>query len=111
MSCYQVSDKQLHIDGYDEALGGNRMNKVIVCTDFENTSSIRTGILISQNELTSDIKFDNEVVACFYNYAIYPIKYFDELVEVVTYRQQLKKTFDDSIKLVYKLRNKISTGG
>jgi hypothetical protein len=82
--------------------------KVIVCTDFEATSSIRTANLIRTTELTSDVYINNEEVATFYNYSIFPIEYLEDLVSIVCHRQELKKALDDSIKLVYQLRNKIT---
>lgn len=39
---------------------------------------------------------------------VFPIKYKDKMLEIARKRQELKKQYDDSISLVYKLQNELS---
>lgn len=47
---------------------------------------------------------------CIYQAWCWPLKANDELLAVVTERQRLKKAFDDSMGLVYELRNRVARG-
>lgn len=42
---------------------------------------------------------------------VYPVKLKEEILEVVRKRQALKKEFNDSIKLVFQLNNKLILEG
>jgi hypothetical protein len=44
-----------------------------------------------------------------YNFKLFPLEYKEELYFVVEERARLKKLYDESIALVYQLRNKITT--
>ena len=45
---------------------------------------------------------------CIYQCYTWPAEYKDELIAALTERERLKKTYDDSIKLLLELRNKIT---
>jgi hypothetical protein len=47
---------------------------------------------------------------CIYQAYTYPAEYKDELIAILTERQKLRKAYDDSLKLLFELRNKVTRG-
>lgn len=78
---------------------------VLICSDMDSPANMR--------EYTVT-KVGKETIQCgssentFYTAFTWPIKYKEELIEILKRRQELKKAFDDSFTLVLELRNKIS---
>lgn len=87
------------------------MKQVLVCLNLHDVDSIRKALLVQKGGVSSTVKFDTQEVTCVYNYEIFPFEYLDVLYDIVDKRQQLKKEFDDSLSLVFKLRNEITKAG
>ncbi len=85
--------------------------KVLLCSDTTDTRSIREVTYLQ--EINKDISRIRVVEMGYnvevYNFKLFPLEYKEELYFVVEERARLKKLYDESIALVYQLRNKITT--
>lgn len=73
--------------------------------DTEVASVEIVGPIIDQFWIYDDKK-DAKYIA-----SLIPLVYEEELIKVLETRKRLKKEFDDSMKLVYELQNKITREG
>ena len=84
---------------------------VLLCDNTADQSSIRAVKIVKiadeQGILTAKVKAAKLESFWVYVSALYPLSYEQELRELVAERAKLKQAFDDSLSLVYKLRNKI----
>ena len=84
---------------------------VLLCDNTADIDSIRTVKLVKiadeQGILTAKVKAAKLESFWVYVSALYPSEVEQELRELVIERSKLKQAFDDSLSLVYKLRNKI----
>ena len=83
--------------------------QVVVWCITDSVNSIITGTFKGQvDNYTSKVQFHKtKPVEYVFSTAIYPIEYKERLETAVATRQALKKAYDDSISLIYQLRNEI----
>lgn len=81
---------------------------IVWATDLDKPSSIQHGtvVKVSGEYLQYGPKAEDSVHAAF----VFPARVETDLVAVITERQRLRKAYDDSMKLVYELRNAITRG-
>ena len=84
--------------------------QVVVCCLTDSVDGIITGTFKGQvDNYTSKVQFHKtKPVEYVFSTAIYPIEYKERLETAVATRQALKKAYDDSISLIYQLRNEIN---
>jgi len=82
--------------------------------DFTNPGDIRSGTITKVAKVANQgfVWVDNhhKPEDCIFTSWCWPLSAQDDLKAVVTERQRLKKAFDDSMKLVYELRNRVARG-
>ena len=80
---------------------------MLVLSDASDPNSIQElGAIVAEDKKNHAVKFSNG--DWYYNADIFPSSCKDELIRITTERQRLKRIYDDSIKELYELRNKIS---
>lgn len=83
-------------------------DKVLLARDLDDPTSI---VEKTVTKVGSDTVQCGSAEETYFKAFLWPVKYRDELVAVVTERQRLKKAHTDSMKLVFELKNKISREG
>lgn len=82
---------------------------MLVMSDASDPNSLQElGDVIAEDKKNHAVKFSNG--DWYYNANIFPSSCKDELVRILTERKRLKQIYDDSIKDLYELRNKITRG-
>jgi phosphatidylinositol kinase/protein kinase (PI-3 family) len=82
-------------------------DKILFTSDMDSPSSITEATIT---------KVHKETIECggkenqYYKAFAWPLSAKEELVKILQKRQELKKALDDSMSLVYALRNKVSRG-
>lgn len=83
-------------------------DKILFCDGFNNPNEIREYTITKVNKDTVQC---GSAEMTFYLAFGFPAKYRTELEEICRKRQELKKAYDDSMRLIYQLKNKISLEG
>lgn len=86
------------------------MTQVLICNNFADPSSLETVLLVKKGDMTVTVKNASGLVYEVYSCNIFPAEFEQELREILIKRAAFKKEFEDSMSLVYKLRNKIAKG-
>lgn len=82
---------------------------MLCISDLSDPNSIKEmGDIIQEDKKNGAVKFSNG--DWYYSANIFPSSCKNELIRILTERQKLKRIYDDSIKEIYELRNKISRG-
>jgi len=80
-------------------------DKVIFYGDLADPQSKSVATVIKSNRDTTDTD-----KGTFFTAYLFPASVELELDNIIIHRAKLKKTFDDSMSLIYQLNNKISRG-
>jgi len=83
-----------------------RSGVFLYAVDLSDPSTVKEYVLEGMNGDLYKSSADN----MFLKAMCWPIEVKDELIEICTRRQALKKQFDQSMSLVYQLSNKIARG-
>ena len=87
-------------------------DRIIWTLSVESPDSIREGVVTKykpQTELVW-VNGDHQPEDCIYVGYTWPASAKEQLHAILTERARLKKQFDDSMSLVYQLRNRITRG-
>jgi hypothetical protein len=79
----------------------------IVWGDIDKVSSLREGTITKIGIDFCWVDNYHKSEDCIYQAYCWPKKYKEELENIITKRVALKKAYDDSMALIYELRNKI----
>lgn len=83
-------------------------DQIIWATDLDKPQSLRHGtvVKVSGEYLQYGPKVEDSVHVGF----VFPARVESDLVAIITKRQRLRKAYDDSMKLIYELRNAVTRG-
>lgn len=86
-------------------------DKVIWADSLDGSSQIHTGILASIKNagINSECKLVGELYPRYLSF-MWPERVRTELELIIQKRKELKKQFDDSMKLIHELHNQITRG-
>ena len=90
-------------------------DKIFWCTALESPSEIREGTITKMSPKTSPgqlVWVDNahRPEDCIFADYCWPIAAKEEMRKILTKRAELKRAFEESMGLIYQLRNKIIRG-
>ncbi len=90
-------------------------DKIIYVQDFTNPSSIKEGTVTKIREIKNSLDLcwiDNHHKSedCIYQHICFPIAAKADVVAAVSERNRLRAAYDDSIKLIYEINNKLARG-
>lgn len=83
---------------------------IIWTADFVNASSIRSGTVSKMRGDECWVDQYHKPEDCIYKAWCWPAAYKERLVAAISERARLKAAFDDSMKLIYELRNCVARG-
>lgn len=78
------------------------VKKLLYAEDLNDPKTIREVTVIKE---TDDLYITN--IGHLYKVYTFPLEFRDKLLDVLTVRAELKAKYDDSIKLIYALRNEV----
>lgn len=78
---------------------------VLLVSDLDSPNTIREAVVTKVGKDSIQCGSSEET---YYTAFVWPQKYKTELIAVMEQRAALKKAYDDSMSLVYQLKNKIS---
>jgi hypothetical protein len=83
----------------------------IIYENLDSTEFLKTGTITKISGNGDLVYVDNQHKAeeCILTAFCWPIEAREELIAVITERNRLKKIYDDSMSLIYQLRNKYSS--
>ena len=81
---------------------------IIWAINLDDPTSIRhaTVVKVSGEYIQYGVRAEDSVHSAY----VFPARVESQLVAIATERQRLKKAYDDSMKLIYELRNAITRG-
>ena len=82
-------------------------DKVLIPDSLHSASQILEKVI---TKVEKDTIQCGSVEQTYYKAFCWPASAREELIKILETRAELKKAFDDSMKLVYELKNKISRG-
>jgi hypothetical protein len=82
-------------------------DEIVFFGDSADISTVRTGTFVSPIDKYHSTVLVDGVESYAFSGAIYPIEFRDELEKIVEHRMELKRAYEDSIKLIYQLNNKL----
>lgn len=90
-------------------------DRIVWVPDFLDALQMRTGTVTKIDNRDNTMLLcwvDNRHKAedCISQAYCFPASASHDLIDIMNKREELKKAFDDSMKLVYELRNKVSRG-
>jgi hypothetical protein len=89
-------------------------DEIIWCGQLTDARQIRTGTITKTkgagHEALIWVDGRHKPEDCIYAAYCWPARVKDELITILTERERLQRAADDSMKLVYELRNAISRG-
>lgn len=88
-----------------------KIGQVVIHATLDDVSTMKEYTITKINTVHNTVTVNNNKELIFYTASIWPVEYKQELIEIITKRQELKKAYDDSMKLVYELRNEITREG
>jgi hypothetical protein len=82
--------------------------------DLDTEANVRDGT-VTRTKKDGDfwlvwVDGHNKAEDCIYSTYVWPVAAKDDLIAVLTERRRLKKAFDDSMTLIYQLKNRVSRG-
>lgn len=83
-------------------------DKIVAIFDWTDSTHTKEGVI---TKISGDICFIDGCFKsedCLYLAYCWPIAYKQRILDIIQQRQVLKKAYDDSMGLVYKLRNEIT---
>lgn len=87
----------------------NRLGDEIVWTgNLADPNSLRQGAITKIQGDLRWVDYQHKPEDCIYLAYCWPAKYKAELADILRKRRELKEAFDDSMSLIYQLRNKIA---
>jgi hypothetical protein len=81
---------------------------IIWATNMDDPATIRRATIVKVSG--EFIQYGPTMADSVHVAFVFPARVEADLIEVLTKRQQLKKAYDDSMKLIYELRNAITRG-
>lgn len=81
---------------------------IVWATSLDDPASIRRGTVVKING--EFIQYGSRAEDSVYAAYVFPARVEQDLAEILETRQQLKKAYDDSMKLIYELINAIGRG-
>lgn len=84
-------------------------DKIILAFDLD-TPILKGGTITKLGKEFCWINNEHKAEDCIYLSYCWPASVKEELLGILTQRQMLKKQFDDSMSLIYQLRNAVSRG-
>lgn len=88
-----------------------KIGQVVIHATLDDVSTIKEYTITKINTKQGTVTVDNNSELVFYIAFLWPIEFKQELIEIITKRQELKKAYDDSFKLIYELNNEITRQG
>lgn len=88
-----------------------RIGQVVIHATLDDISTIKEYTITKINTVHDTVTVNNNKELVFYTAFVWPVEFKQKLIEIITKRQELKKAYDDSIKLVYELNNEITRQG
>lgn len=85
-------------------------DKIIWTGSLDTDAGIKEGIVTKIHKDTCWVDNYHKPEDCIYVAYTWPITAKQQLIAILIERRMLKKAFDDSIQLLYQLRNKVSRG-
>lgn len=81
---------------------------IIWATNMDDPASIRYGTVVKVSD--EFVQYGPKAEDSIHTAYVFPARVEDELIEILDERKQLKKAYDDSVKLIYELRNAVTRG-
>lgn len=82
----------------------------IVYGNLDDVDHMRTGRVTKMSKELIWVDKQHRAEDCISLCYVWPIEAKDELFEIIRKRVELRKAYDDSMSLIYNLRNKIARG-
>jgi len=83
-------------------------DEIVWTGNFDDPDSLRRGIITKVSKDFCWVDKYHKPEDCIYQSLCWPGEFEGELRAILEERAQLKKAYDDSMKLIYQLRNKIT---
>lgn len=85
-------------------------DQIIYFWELDNPELYKEGTVTAIKKDLLWIDNQHKLEACIYTAYCWPARVKDQLIKILKERARLKKDYEDSIKLVYQLRNTLSRG-
>ena len=83
-------------------------DEIVWTGNLDDPDSLRCGIITKVSKDYCWVDKHHKPEDCIYQSLCWPAEFEGELRAILEERARLKKAFDDSMKLIYQLRNKIT---
>lgn len=81
--------------------------RMLVTTDLDDPHAILRLDKVGEQKQSGEVYFKMSNGEYYHQAYCWPIAWEQEVITLITERARLKKAYDDSMKLVYELKNKI----